>query len=379
MLLPVVQLLATLLICKSTRYGKSQTMKNNVLLMPGEGIGPEIVQEGARVLKAVTTLFDINIEISEHMVGDAQFAQSGRYLSTETERLCDVLQTNSQAAILFGAVADEPIGILRKRYDLFTNLRPIRPFPQIASASPFRPERLQGTDILIVRELVSGIYYGDVADGRDAQGYWAKQTMYYHENEMRRITRQALRLANKRRRQLHLVHKGNVIVKLFELWLSILYEEGQQYPDVSCHDILVDNMAMQMVLRPQDFDVLLCSNMFGDILSDLGAGIVGSIGLLPSASLNEHGFGLFESVGGTAPDIAGLQKANPVSTILSVAMMCRHTFKHEEAAKTIETAVNQTLLKYRTPDIYEPGYELVSTSEIGLQIVAALQQSKTKR
>lgn len=347
--------------------------KYHVMLMPGEGIGLEIVQEGKRVLKAVADLYELDLDITDHVVGEAKFKQSGRYLSQETERRCNELKTNPQAAILFGAVADEPIGILRKQYNLFANLRPIRAFSQLKSVSPLRPERLSNVDILIVRELVSGIYYGERAKGRDGQGRWAKQEMYYHELEVRRIIKRALSLAKGRRKRLHLVHKGNAIPEVFDLWLSVLNEVAQGYPEVECHDILVDNMAMQMVLRPQNFDVLLCSNLFGDILSDLGAGLIGSIGLLPSASLNEHGFGLFESVGGTAPDIAGQQKANPLSTILSVAMICRHTFNHEKAARTIESAVDEVLCKYRTVDIYEEGYELVSTTEMGSQVVAALK------
>lgn len=345
----------------------------HVLLMPGEGIGPEIVAEGEKVLRAVAARYQLDVEFSKHLVGKEQKAQSGLYMAQETEALCDAMKENPRAAILFGAVSNEPIGILRKRYDLFANLRPIRAWPELQNASPLRPERLGNTDMVIVRELVSDIYYGAYAEGRDEQGRWAKQEMYYHEDEMRRVTKTALALAQQRRKQIHLVHKVNVIVEIFEIWLSVLKEEAQHYPDVAVHDILVDNMAMQMVLRPTSFDVVLCSNMFGDILSDLGAGIIGSIGMLPSASLNAHGFGLFESVGGTAPDIAGQQKANPLSTILSAAMICRQTMQHEEAASAIEAAVAQVLTHSRTADLYEEGYTLVSTSEMGAQVVAALQ------
>lgn len=345
----------------------------HVLLMPGEGIGPEIVKQGERVLRTVADLYDIKVDISEHVVGLPQFEQSGRYLSEETERLCNALQSNPHAAILFGAVSNEPIGILRKKYDLFANLRPIRAFPQVAS-SPLRPERLAGIDMLIVRELVSGIYYGDYAEGDDDKGHWAWQKMYYHEDEVRRVTKRALDLANRRSKRLHLVHKGNVLIEIFDIWKAVLKEEAPHYPEVECSEILVDNMAMQMVLRPQNFDVLLCSNLFGDILSDLGAGIIGSIGLLPSASLNGHGFGLFESVGGTAPDIAGQNRANPLSTILSVAMMCHQTFNQPEAAQAIQRAVESVLSTYRTGDIHEEGYELVSTSQMGSLVVSALNR-----
>ncbi|OUD13816.1 isocitrate/isopropylmalate dehydrogenase family protein [Thioflexithrix psekupsensis] len=344
----------------------------HVLLMPGEGIGTEIVAEGERVLRAIAERYKIDVDISQHLVGEEQFKQSGRYLSVETETLCDELKTNPNAGILFGAVADEPIGILRKHYDLFTNLRPIRTFSAAADVSPLCSVREREIDLYIVRELVSGIYYGQMRHGSDAAGRWAGQELYYHETEVRRIVQQALQVAQQRRKRLHFVHKGNVIKDVFQIWLDVLHAEARRFPQVECHDILVDNMAMQMVLKPQYFDVLLACNTFGDILSDLGAGIVGSIGLLPSASLNAHGFGLFESVGGTAPDIAGQQKANPISTILSVAMLCRHTFGHEMAAQAIENAVNIALSQCRTADLAAEGYETVSTAGMGDRVLSAL-------
>lgn len=348
------------------------TTDYHVLLMPGEGIGPEIVAEGERVLRAVAQRYQIPVTLSTHRVGEEQFHLSGRYLSEETQALCDTLQTNPKAAILFGAVADEPIGILRKDYDLFANLRPIRSFPATADVSPLRSAAHRDIDIYIVRELVSGIYYGEMRQGQDAHGRWAGQEMYYHESEIRRIVQKALAIARQRRQRLHLVHKGNVVKEVFGIWLDVLHAEAKHYPDVHCQDILIDNMAMQMVLQPQNFDVVLACNTFGDILSDLGAGIIGSIGLLPSASINEYGFGLYESVGGTAPDIAGQQKANPISTILSVAMLCRHTFQHEAAAQTVEQAVNTALNECRTPDLAADGYVTVTTSGMGERILAAL-------
>jgi 3-isopropylmalate dehydrogenase len=345
-----------------------------VLLMPGEGIGPEIVREGERVLQAIVERYQIDVEISQHLVGIQQFQQSGRYLSLETETLCYQLQTHAHAAILFGAVADEPIGILRKQYDLFANLRPIRTFTATANLSPLCSVRQREIDLFIVRELVSGVYYGNIRHGSDGNGRWAGQELYYHETEIRRIVKWALVIAQQRRKRLHFVHKGNVVKDVFDIWLEVLKQEARSYPEVECQDILVDNMAMQMVLRPHYFDVLLACNMFGDILSDLGAGIVGSIGLLPSASMNEHGFGLFESIGGTAPDIAGQQKANPLSTILSVALLCRYTFHHETAAQAIEKAVNTALLQYRTVDLACQGCKTVSTAEMTDQVLVALNQ-----
>lgn len=344
----------------------------HVLLMDGEGIGPEIMQAGTAVLQAVAQKFQIDVELSEHLVGTEQFALSGRYLSADTEALCNELHSSSKAAILFGAVADEPIGILRKQYDLFANLRPIRTFSATAHLSPLVSVREKDIDMFIVRELVSGIYYGEMRHGRDAHGRWAGQELFYHETEVRRIVQRAFVVAQQRRKRLHFVHKGNVIKDVFDIWLDVLAQEAARYPEVECHDILVDNMAMQMVLKPQYFDVVLSCNTFGDILSDLGAGLVGSIGLLPSASVNAHGFGLFESIGGTAPDIAGQQKANPLSTILSVAMLCRHTFSHAAAANAIENAVNTALLRYRTPDLAATNCQTVSTTEMGKQVIAAL-------
>lgn len=342
----------------------------HVLLMPGEGIGPEIVQAGAMVLHAVIERYQLDVVLSEHLVGIEQFQRSGRYLSAETEALCDTLQTDPHSAILFGAVEDEPIGILRKDYDLFANLRPIRTFTAMSNRSPLVSVRQQALDLLIVRELVSGVYYGAMHQGRDEQGRWASQTLYYHETEIRRIVQLALQMAQQRQKQLHLVHKGNVIKTVFDLWLTVLAEEATQFPEVSCQAVLVDNMAMQMVLRPHAFDVILACNLFGDILSDLGAGIIGSIGLMPSASINAHGFGLFESIGGTAPDIAGKQQANPIATILSVAMLCRHTFHHEVAAQAIEHAVERALLGFRTPDLAADGCQTVTTAEMAQQVIA---------
>jgi len=340
-----------------------------ILVMPGEGIGPEIIEQGLAVLEVMDNIFNWKLKISTFEVGEAAFKKTGHYLPPDAKQACDRLKNSANGAILFGAVTAEPIGILRKDYDLFANLRPIRAYPALSDVSPLKPAQQQGLDILIVRELTSGIYYGDMDYGVDESGRWASQVMYYHENEIRRIARVALQQAQQRRKHLSLVHKGNVIWEVFDLWKKVLAEEAEAFPDVTCDEVLVDNMAMQMIINPSEFDVALCSNLFGDILSDQGAGLVGSIGVMPSVSMNASGFALYESIGGTAPTLAGQQKANPIATILSVAMLCRKTLDSEPAALLIENAVDTVLGHYRTADIANDSLSIVSTKEMGRHIV----------
>jgi 3-isopropylmalate dehydrogenase len=341
-----------------------------VLVMPGEGVGPEVVREGVRVLRAVTESFAIPLALAEFEVGQATRERTGESLPSAARAACDALANSAHAAILFGSVADEPIGLLRKAYDLFANLRPLRIWPGLVRVSPLRPALLENVDLLIVRELVSDIYYGRATDGGGVGHRWAAQEMRYAEPEVRRIVCVALDQANRRRQSLTLVHKGNVIPGIHALWRDVLREERQRFPGVSVSDVLVDAAALHLVLHPARYDVLLCPNLFGDILSDLCGAIAGSLGLMPSASLNAAGFGLYECIGGTAPDIAGQQKANPIGTILSVAMMCRYTLRHEEAASAIEQAVAAVVATHRTSDIMEPGCQLVTTQELGRLIAA---------
>lgn len=341
--------------------------------MGGEGIGPEIVAEGAKVLRVLAQQFGLSLTLESFEVGERAYQRTGHHLPREAELACDALKDRRDAAILFGAVSQQPIGLLRKKYDLFANVRPIRVSEALVGISRLKAEYVRGVDMLIVRELTSGIYYGKARAGVDAEGRWALQEAYYHEREVRRICRVALELAQGRKRRLTWVHKGNVIPGVFGLWREVLAEEQRQFADVVLDEMLVDTMAMQMVLRPRDFDVLLCSNLFGDILSDLGGGLVGSVGLLPSASFNSAGFALYESVGGTAPDIAGRNLANPSSTLLSVAMLCRHTLRSEAAAQRLEAAVEAVLMKHRTQDIWEEGCEQVSTSQMGELVVEQLR------
>ena len=336
-----------------------------LVVLPGEGIGPEVTAEGVRIAQTIQTLFELPLQIDIYEVGEMARQKTGSVFPIDAATACDQASKSSQGAILFGAVSDEPIGILRKKYDLFANLRPLRILKPLIPVSPLKQQLAESIDMLVVRELVSDIYYGESNSGRTQDGRWATQQMFYAENEVRRIVRVALDCAQSRRKDLVLVHKGNVIKEIFAIWRDVLLDEASAFPEVRCREILVDTMAMQMVRQPFDFDVILCSNLFGDILSDLGAGLLGSLGLLPSVSRNEEGFALYEPVAGTAPDIAGRNVANPVASILSVALWCQYTLHNEAAARLIERSVEDTLITYRTADILEAGCEQVSTQEMG--------------
>jgi len=349
--------------------GKRHSSESRLVVLPGEGIGPEVTAEGVRIVRTIQSLFDISVNIQNYEAGETSRQKTGFVLPPEAAAACDQASASPQGAILFGAVSDEPIGILRKNYHLFANLRPVKTLKALVKVSPLKREIAERIDMLIVRELVSDIYYGETKSGETGEGKWASQQMFYSEPEVRRIARVALECARSRRGDLVLVHKGNVIKEIFSIWRSVLQDEARAFPDVFCREILVDTMAMQMVRQPFGFDVILCSNLFGDILSDLGAGLVGSLGLLPSASINEHGFALYEPVGGTAPDIAGKNIANPLASILSVALWCRYSLGREDAAKLIEQAVEDVIVRHRTADILETECEIVSTQEMG-QLIA---------
>jgi 3-isopropylmalate dehydrogenase len=356
-----------------------------LVVLPGEGSGPEVTVEGVRIAQTVQTLFEIPLQIETYEVGEIAMQKTGSVFPADAVAACDQASKSSQGAILFGAVSDEPIGILRKKYDLFANLRPLRILKPLIPISPLKQQLAESIDMLIVRELVSDVYYGESNSGRTQEGRWASQQMFYSETEVRRIVRVALECAQSRRKDLVLVHKGNVIKEIFAIWRDVLSTESCAFPEVRCREILVDTMAMQMVRQPFDFDVILCSNLFGDILSDLGAGVLGSLGLLPSASRNEDGFALYEPVGGTAPDIAGRNVANPVASILSVALWCRYTLHNETAAQLIERAVEDVLVTHRTPDILAAGCELVSTQEMGklvsqkmIELTAEIQSHRVR-
>ncbi len=351
-----------------------------IAVLPGDGIGPEILAQAVKVLKA---LGDLKLDLEQAPVGGAASDQSGDPLPGATLELA-----RSADAILFGAVGDwkydtlprdkrpeQAILGLRRELGLFANLRPALLYPELAGASSLRPEVVAGLDILILRELTGDIYFGKPRGVRrlgsgEREGF---DTMTYTETEIRRVAELGFELARKRSRKLCSVDKANVL-ETSQFWRDIVTELGKRYPDVTLSHMYVDNAAMQLVRNPKQFDVIVTGNMFGDILSDEASMLTGSIGMLPSASLDARGKGLYEPIHGSAPDIAGKNLANPLATILSAAMMLRYTFDQAHAADRIEAAVRKVLQQgYRTPDIFEPEMRKVGTAEMGDAVVAALR------
>ena len=354
-----------------------------VAVLPGDGIGPEIISQALRVLKKL----ELGIEFQEAPVGGAAYASHGDPLPART------LSLAKQAdAVLFGAVGDPKYDILprakrpeqailglRKELGLFANLRPAQVFPELAAASSLKAEVVAGLDILIVRELTGDIYFGQPRgrraspDGAFAGADEAFDTMRYARPEIERIAHVAFQAARKRSKRLTSVDKANVL-ETFQFWKDVVSEVHAQYPDVELDHMYVDNAAMQLVKAPKRFDVIVTGNMFGDILSDEAAMLTGSIGMLPSASLNAKNQGLYEPSHGSAPDIAGKGVANPLATILSAAMMLRFSLDQPEAAARIESAVNAVLdAGLRTPDIHSEGTTRVGTKEMGDAVVARLK------
>lgn len=351
-----------------------------IAVLPGDGIGPEIIEQAKRVLDALRS-DGLPIEMEEAPLGGAAYDQYGQPYPDVTQKLA-----READAILLGAVGgpqydtlDRPLrperGLLaiRKDLNLFANLRPAILYPELANASTLKPEVVAGLDILIVRELTGDIYFGqprgvEVRDG-ERFGY---NTMHYTESEIRRIGRVAFEAAMKRNKRVCSVDKMNVL-ETTQLWRDVMTELAPEYPEVELTHMLVDNAAMQLVKAPKQFDVMVTGNMFGDILSDEASMLTGSIGMLPSASLDANNKGLYEPSHGSAPDIAGKGVANPLATILSAAMMLRYTFNQEQAAQRVENAVKAVLAQgLRTGDIYEPGTKRVGTREMGDAVLAAL-------
>lgn len=285
-----------------------------VAALPGEGIGPEVVEAALIVLQRVAQLHGFAVTIDSGLIGAPALQQWGTAFPAATAQLCE-----GADGILFGAVSNSGLLELRRQFDLFANLRPVRPFPSLLDKSALKPEKLQGVDILFVRELVSGIYFGPAGRSEHATAAYGYHTMRYADWEIQRIARVALQQAQSRRKLLTVAHKENALPHL--PWTRLVQAEAEFFPDVTIEPMLVDNLAMQLVMQPSHFDVILAGNLFGDILSDLGGALVGSIGLLGSASLNAEGFGLYEAVHGTAPDIAGRGIANPMGTLAGVALM----------------------------------------------------------
>ncbi len=353
-----------------------------IAVLPGDGIGPEIVAEAVKVLNAL----DLNLEMETAPVGGAAYEAAGHPLPEATLKLA-----MESDAVLFGAVGDwkydtlerrlrpeQAILGLRKAMGLFANFRPAICYKELTHASSLKPELVAGLDILIIRELTGDIYFGQPRGRRTAEdGHFpgteeAFDTMRYSRPEIERIAHVAFQAAQKRSKRVTSVDKANVL-ETFQFWKDIVTEVGKQYPDVALDHMYVDNAAMQLVKEPKRFDVVVTGNMFGDILSDEASMLTGSIGMLPSASLNSKGQGLYEPSHGSAPDIAGKGIANPLATILSAAMMLRFSLNQEAAAQKIEAAVQKVLADgLRTADIYSEGTTKVSTSEMGAAVVAAL-------
>ena len=353
-----------------------------IAVLPGDGIGTEIVAEAVKVLKVL----GLPIEMETALVGGAAYEAHGHPLPESTLKLA-----KEADAVLFGAVGDwkydtldrplrpeQAILGLRKNLGLFANFRPAICYEQLVDASSLKPELIAGLDILIIRELTGDIYFGQprgrrtAVDGHFPGAEEAFDTMRYSRPEIERIAHVAFQAARKRSKRVTSVDKSNVL-ETFQFWKDVVTEVGQQYPDVELDHMYVDNAAMQLVRAPKKFDVVVTGNMFGDILSDEAAMLTGSIGMLPSASLNASNQGLYEPSHGSAPDIAGKGIANPLATILSAAMMLRFSLNQEDAALRIENAVKKVLAQgLRTADIFSAGNQRVSTREMGDAVVRAL-------
>jgi 3-isopropylmalate dehydrogenase len=353
-----------------------------IAVLPGDGIGVEIVAEAIKVLKVL----DLDMTLETALVGGAAFEAHGHPLPPATLKLA-----MDSDAVLFGAVGDwkydtldrplrpeQAILGLRKNMGLFANFRPAICYQQLTDASSLKPELVAGLDILIIRELTGDIYFGQprgrriATDGHFPGSEEAFDTMRYSRPEIERIAHVAFQAARKRSKRVTSVDKANVL-ETFQFWKDVVSEVGQQYPDVALDHMYVDNAAMQLVRAPKKFDVVVTGNMFGDILSDAAAMLTGSIGMLPSASLNAKNQGLYEPSHGSAPDIAGKGVANPLATILSAAMMLRFSLNQPEAAARIEKAVDAVLSQgLRTPDIHSEGTTRVGTREMGDAVVKAL-------
>ena len=352
-----------------------------IAVLPGDGIGPELVTQALRVLEVLKNE-GMEMEFTEAPLGGQAYDEYGHPYPEFTQNIC-----RAADAVLLGAVGgpqydnlDRPLrperGLLaiRKDLGLFANLRPAMLYPELANASTLKPEVVAGLDIMIVRELTGDVYFGQprgirTNEAGEREGF---NTMVYSESEVRRIAHVAFDIAMKRGKKLCSVDKANVL-ETTEFWKEIVIDVAKEYPEVELSHMYVDNAAMQLIRNPKQFDVMVTGNIFGDILSDEASMLTGSIGMLASASLNASKQGLYEPSHGSAPDIAGQNLANPIATVLSVAMMLRYSFDNEEAATRIENAIKKVLAAgYRTSDIFEEGMKKVSCSEMGDQIVAAM-------
>lgn len=357
-------------------------MTKKIAVLPGDGIGQEIVAEAVKVIEVIKANHGLDVELNHGLVGGTAYDETGSPLPEETLKLA-----RESDSILLGAVGGykwESLDIavrpekgllgLRAELELFANLRPAILYPQLADASTLKPEVVSGLDIMIVRELTGGIYFGKprgvrTLENGEREGY---NTLVYRESEISRIAKVAFDIASKRDNRVCSVDKANVL-EVTELWREVVTKEAESFSNIELSHMYVDNAAMQLVRAPKQFDVMVTTNMFGDILSDCAAMLTGSIGMLPSASLDINSKGMYEPIHGSAPDIAGKNIANPLATILSVAMMLRYSLNDAANADRIEAAVNKVLDQgLRTADIYSDGMKKVSTSEMGDAVLAAL-------
>ena len=354
--------------------------KNNILVLPGDGIGPEVCNEAIKVINHLNDIYKLDILIEESAVGGSAYEECGNPLPEDT------LKAAKEAdAILLGAVGgpkwdnidyelrpERALLGLRAELDLFANLRPAILSKYLSDSSSLKSDKVQDLNLLIVRELTGGIYFGEPR-GRSKSGDSAFNTMIYSKTEIRRIGRIAFEAAQKRNKNLCSVDKANVL-EVSVLWREVISELSEEYPDVELSHMLVDNAAMQLVRDPKQFDVIVTGNLFGDILSDIAAMLTGSIGMLPSASLNSENKGMYEPVHGSAPDISGKELANPIAAILSVAMMLKYSFNMNEASSAIENSIQEVLSQgYRTYDLEGSEKNKLSTSEMGNKIIEKIK------
>ena len=354
--------------------------KNNILVLPGDGIGPEVCNEAIKVINHLNDIYKLDILIEEFAVGGSAYEEFGNPLPEDT------LKAAKEAdAILLGAVGgpkwdnidyelrpERALLGLRAELDLFANLRPAILSKYLSDSSSLKSDKVQDLNLLIVRELTGGIYFGEPR-GRSKSGDSAFNTMIYSKTEIRRIGRIAFEAAQKRNKNLCSVDKANVL-EVSVLWREVISQLSEEYPDVELSHMLVDNAAMQLVRDPKQFDVIVTGNLFGDILSDIAAMLTGSIGMLPSASLNSDNKGMYEPVHGSAPDISGKELANPIAAILSVAMMLKYSFNMNEASSAIENSIQEVLSEgYRTYDLEGSKKNKLSTSEMGNKIIEKIK------
>ena len=355
---------------------------SKILILPGDGIGKEIVAQALKVINLLNANHGMGMNLVEGVIGGNAYDETGSPLPKET-----IVTAKECDSILLGAVGGPQweslerdlrperglLGI-RAELDLFSNLRPAILYPQLANASTLKNEVVSGLDLIIVRELVGGIYFGQPRGIKIKDGErFGVNSATYSESEIARIGHSAFQIAQKRNKRVCSIDKANVL-EVCELWREVMEEVSQNYPDVELSHMYVDNAAMQLVREPKQFDVMVTSNLFGDILSDCAAMLTGSIGMLPSASLNEKNYGMYEPIHGSAPDIAGKDIANPLATILSVSMMLRYSLNQAPLAEKINAAVNEVLDQgYRTKDISAAGDRIVGTEEMGNLIVDAIE------